>query len=308
MDPPLSDYEQLRASKIARNEARLASLGLADGFKPMKRARPLQNTKQAPKKPKQASDEATLRRSSRVSAIPPSYNEQTAYNLLDAHDPSISKSTTTTTTTTDLPRKTIPQSQTAAAPAPLSSSSTGLKKVMAKDLAISPSKMVSSLLNRSVGVPGKLPVVNHLGTSSVTPHSEIGFSKYTGVLEFSNAIVLWVNYDANPNEKYVNSFLKDGAELTWYGGSRMTMSTEGGARTVNKLLKMSKLATSNILLFTRFMEGSKSEPYVCLGRLGYITHDPNSSPMKWVWKLQDFAELNTTNKGDTNLFREFVNF
>ena len=43
------------------------------------------------------------------------------------------------------------------------------------------------------------------------------FSKYSGVTEWKNAIVLWVNIDG---DDYKNHGIEGGSKLTWFGGSR----------------------------------------------------------------------------------------
>merc|ERR1712070_696455 len=42
-------------------------------------------------------------------------------------------------------------------------------------------------------------------------------SKYSGVTEWKNVIVLWVNIDG---EEYKNQGIEGGSKLTWFGGSR----------------------------------------------------------------------------------------
>ena len=42
-----------------------------------------------------------------------------------------------------------------------------------------------------------------------------------------------------------------------------------------------------VLLFCRL----PGEPYVCCGRVGYISHVPRRQPVKFVWRLLDAQEL-----------------
>lgn len=42
-----------------------------------------------------------------------------------------------------------------------------------------------------------------------------------------------------------------------------------------------------ITLWVRF----KDQPYICLGRLGYDSHEPTSHPLKFLWNLLDYEEL-----------------
>ena len=43
------------------------------------------------------------------------------------------------------------------------------------------------------------------------------FSKYSGVTEWKNVVVLWVNIDG---DDYKNHGIEGGSKLTWFGGSR----------------------------------------------------------------------------------------
>jgi hypothetical protein len=46
------------------------------------------------------------------------------------------------------------------------------------------------------------------------------FNKYSGVVEWRNALFIWVNIGF-PNNEYSNRFLDGGKLMTWFGGSRM---------------------------------------------------------------------------------------
>lgn len=46
------------------------------------------------------------------------------------------------------------------------------------------------------------------------------FSKFPGVVEWQNALFLWVNVAA-PDNEYHNEFLEGGKAITWFGGSKM---------------------------------------------------------------------------------------
>lgn len=48
------------------------------------------------------------------------------------------------------------------------------------------------------------------------------WDRYSGVVEWKNALVLWVNADGND---YANMFLKEGKEMSWFAGSRVTAET-----------------------------------------------------------------------------------
>ena len=46
-------------------------------------------------------------------------------------------------------------------------------------------------------------------------------------------------------------------------------------------------SAAHVLLFCRL----PGEPYVCCGRLGYVSHNPGRRPIKFVWALRDFERL-----------------
>ena len=46
-------------------------------------------------------------------------------------------------------------------------------------------------------------------------------------------------------------------------------------------------SAAHVLLFCRL----PGEPYVCCGRLGYVSHNPGRRPIKFVWALRDVDRL-----------------
>lgn len=73
-------------------------------------------------------------------------------------------------------------------------------------------------LGKAVETFGKAAVVT-IANNGVQP----SFSKYTGLLEWSNCIFLWVNLDGGSG--YDNCFSEEGRFITWFGGSRMYKET-----------------------------------------------------------------------------------
>ena len=47
------------------------------------------------------------------------------------------------------------------------------------------------------------------------------FSKYSGVAEFKNCVILWVNIGKEVSD-YPNTFSKSGRNINWFGGNKMT--------------------------------------------------------------------------------------
>ena len=87
-------------------------------------------------------------------------------------------------------------------------------------------------------------------------------------------------------------------KITWFGGSRM----HEGSPAIQQLISIGKSASegnlpesSGIVLWVRLanLKGG-FEPYTCLGRLGYHSHEPFGSPVKFTWNLLDFEFLKKT--------------
>lgn len=114
-------------------------------------------------------------------------------------------------------------------------------------------------------------------------------TRYAGVVEWANAIVLWVNVDGSD---YDNLFLKGGREITWFAGSRVT----GETPVLLRLLEAGREGKGNgveakkkneILLFCRL----QGEPYVCMGRVAHTWYETRRHPVKVVWKLRDYEAI-----------------
>lgn len=129
------------------------------------------------------------------------------------------------------------------------------------------------------GPPTKASVVAALAGGSRMPK----FSKYSGSLEWRNAIVLWVNVGG---ADYANLFFDGGRRMSWFASQRHDASSPIAQR-----LLATKRATAGrrdtLLLFCRL----PGEPYVCCGRLAYVAHEPSSSPLRFVWTLLDAEKL-----------------
>ena len=104
-------------------------------------------------------------------------------------------------------------------------------------------------------------------------------------------------------------------QMTWFGGSRMhedspviqkLMSTGQKASSTSKEL----LNSCGIILWCRMLNNavgsSNFKPYVCLGRLGYHSHEIGSSPVKFIWDLLGFDVLMDTSEGGINLFQKIM--
>jgi hypothetical protein len=143
-------------------------------------------------------------------------------------------------------------------------------------------KVVDAYLGQSVpGPPTKLSVVTAIAGNT-------RFSKYSGSLEFKNAVVLWVNIGGND---YRNVFMDGGKRMTWYASPRNDERTP----VVQRLLSRQE----PVLLFCRL----PGEPYVCCGRLAYSTHVPRRQPLKFEWELADLPKL-----AKSDVFQELIGY
>lgn len=154
----------------------------------------------------------------------------------------------------------------------------------------------SGFLGQPMNATGKAIVMQESANRFSGPFSNISFNKYCGVQEWRNdAIFLWVNL-SNSNE-FVNDFLEDGREITWFGGKRMHDETN----VIQKLIRVGMAAanqeldpSNGIVLWVRQELAEKKGsfgPYHCLGRLAYSSHEPGSSPLSFVWTLMDYDRL-----------------
>jgi len=115
-------------------------------------------------------------------------------------------------------------------------------------------------------------------------NDNVSFNKYSGVLEWSNSLFLWVNLGGP------NTFTEN--KMTWFGGSRMHDESE----VIKRLIKARKAqkcddSSESVLLWVRFMDGSKAQPYICLGRLAYVHHSPGTHPLEFEFELMDYKTL-----------------
>jgi hypothetical protein len=119
--------------------------------------------------------------------------------------------------------------------------------------------------------------------------SRLSFNKYCGVQEWRNSIFLWINLGNKDNNPVVNDFLEDAKQITWFGGSRM----HDDSPVIHNLIQLGREATalsSRIVLWCRKYQKDtkKFTPYVCFGRLAYHSHVPESHPLAFVWNLLDY--------------------
>lgn len=163
-------------------------------------------------------------------------------------------------------------------------------------------------IGHQLASPGKAAVVEHANLICRNDFG-ISFNKYSGVCEWNNeAIFLWVNINA-PNADVKNEFFSDGnnddeMQMSWFGGSKMKEESPSIQNLIKVGQKAAHINNANdingtlskdcgIVLWCRYYDEKKKSfnPYVCLGRLSYHSHDPNVHPIKFVWNLIDYKVI-----------------
>lgn len=151
-----------------------------------------------------------------------------------------------------------------------------------------------------VGVaPTKDPVVRWMfaGDASINP----SYNRISGVLEWDNAVIVWVNID--DDSSYANVFADNGETLhfTWFGATRHHLESP----IIQKMLKLSK--EESCFLFCRFKGGD----YMCCGRIIFITSDEHNGRLRIIWLIADrnrmMAKWNVGCSSHLFIKRESVN-
>ena len=135
-----------------------------------------------------------------------------------------------------------------------------------------------------------------------SPSRHVKFSKYSGIAEWKNAIVLFVNIFG---DGYKNIFLRGGRQITWFAQARQSEETpviqqmlppESLEDQPREVAEEAKVAIKRlpVLLFCREYQ----KPYVYCGRLEYLGHDPTRAPLRFVWNLRDADKLLGRGRGN----------
>ena len=306
-------YLRMRAEKIKRNEAKLASLGLlrptpssaATSSSSSARRPPKSKKRQAP--PKKPS--APVRRSGRHAGAEVNYKEWSgdtvrAATAAAAAAPKRAKTVTSsdggTSNSFAADQVVIDEDALLAAKQSAASAAT---KPSTKNTTIHTGATVRKYLGQELEYTGKATVIGAAVEASAeasglsyTAGGMLSFNKFSGICEWENdAIFLFVNINA-PGADVVNEFLEGGRKMTWFGGSRMhdgTTSIQNLIR-VGRKARDGKLAEDNgIVLWVRMHDPNIKgfTPYACLGRVAYDKHAPGTRPLEFVLKLLDYDEL-----------------
>ena len=115
--------------------------------------------------------------------------------------------------------------------------------------------------------------------------ANLKFNKYSGIIQFANAVALFVNVRGKTGS-YPNLFLDGGRKMTWVGAKGM----DAEHPVIKRILACSGDALDgklHVVLFCR-EEGCS---YVYCGRVGVDCFYPKTAPVKVVFKLCDFDTL-----------------
>ena len=281
----LSAYELERLENMRRNEEHLESLGL-DSHVPATRRKPAAPRKR-PAPPVATAPAEGVRRSSRQRSSTAVYTDDTplpqprrvpvyALPYEGPDEPPETQGSEggkvkveATASLSDRP-----------APDP------GTSRAIKLDVA----SIIASHLGRQIDGPS----TKDSAIRAITDGRGARFSKYAGCLEWRNAILLWVNVGGSD---YKNVFKPDkesgGLTVTWYASKMLNEQTPVVLRMLATAGKADGKgdgggSKDTVLLFCRGLNDRGGyEPYVCCGRLGYVSHVPGIQPLKFVWRLLD---------------------
>lgn len=136
------------------------------------------------------------------------------------------------------------------------------------------------------------------------------FSKMSGIQEWANAIFLFVNLESGVE----NLWLDAGRQLVWFAQHRQTVASAQVQRLIHHALGTrypppsapqhlpgsaggddpTAAPPSTVFLTpcaVALVCRSTADPYIWCGSLRYVSHDPASHPLRFVWALEDYDAL-----------------
>ncbi|UPR00645.1 hypothetical protein HOP50_05g39600 [Chloropicon primus] len=147
------------------------------------------------------------------------------------------------------------------------------------------SELVGRKLVPSNGLGPKAFIMASLRGASNGRLAPPKFSKYSGIQEWANAVVLFVNVSSKGGQQaYDNLFLDNFGRMTWFAQKYHVEETP----VVQRLLKLTKREGGNgerdpVLLFCR----REGEAYVFGGQLQLDQFFPETRPLKFIWTLPE---------------------
>lgn len=309
-------YLRLREQKIARNNARLKSLGL---LKPTRKSTrrmtvaALSSSKVSKRqRPERSSDpHLPVRRSARrAGKEAPNYKDWADTNSRAERQQKPKKASARLLESNEYaeggednygniaPRKSAGETK-------LST------KISTRNTLASVDSIVRRFLGKELERTGKAAVIDAAleasSSSDGVPEYNVSFNKYSGICEWQNdAIFLWVNI-GSPHADVVNEFVDGGQRMTWFGGSRM----HDGTPSIRNLIRVGRKARDGnltkedgIILWVRqyLPERRNFTPYVCLGRCSYGNHVAGTKPMEFVLNILDCDALKKREKKTGTFF------
>ncbi|KAI9006400.1 hypothetical protein DFJ74DRAFT_389779 [Hyaloraphidium curvatum] len=270
-------YEEQRAARVRRNQEVLRTLGLADAGLALVAEPPSPAPSPAPKKRRreQASEEEnepTRRWSTRL----------VKKSLDDSDDPILAYSDPPEPREPREParKKKAAPAKEPAAPDPLSS----------KSLPADVDALVLSCLGAEV--PRRGAYKESCFRALCPSRPAIKFNKYSGIAEFTNAIVLFVNVPVDGSKgAFENKFQRDGGRvlIDYFASDRMDEDTPVIARLRQR--------ADQVVLFMRPVEaGQTPGSYYFMGRLEMEGEDIDARPMRFTFEITNAAEIRA--KGD----------
>jgi hypothetical protein len=217
-------YLRPRAAKIARNQARLAELGLLKNGTMSSVA--ATRVKKRAKAKKQSTVVFPLRRSSRNRSIINAISDATSLN--DREDEIQKTAEMTRTVSTRIIKKRarlidhshgVIDRVECEDDMPTSASVAG----SARSISIDVNQLVSDMLGKQIDAVGKAAVMIQAARSvgGYEDITSISFNKYSGVQEWQNdALFLWINLGA-PSCEVINEFLQGGQQVCVFVSDRM---------------------------------------------------------------------------------------
>lgn len=314
----LSKYEQRRIRNIQRNAEKLIALGLDPAglttiaIGPKKRLDPEVARKRRPKRKRVSAPPERV--SERIQGIEAKPN----YAELDVREPAAPRSR---------PRGLPPRRAARAKPnyaedaierappplAPRAATAADLNPRSIRNLDVALDALYTTHLGEVMLPAYKRTVMHNASADGMMPR----FSRMSGIQEWSNAVMLFVNVFVGSGDCYKNVFLDGGRQITWFAQNRQWEGTpvvqrlihssshaakgeagsdgeEGGgpapssaAAAADDAAEEEEEEETPVLLFCR----EEKQGYVYCGRLRYVAHDPDRLPIRFVWELRDYDAL-----------------
>lgn len=259
----LTDYEKERQSNIELNKSRMNKLGV-QSIVPVTHRKHVKQIKRSITK---AIAEPT-RKSARLQQIP-AVDYKLPEDFIEIPYEKTNRNFAKTTRVQKTFTETVPPPDSC--------------KVMSADLSILEEDLIGTKLYPEAGFGPKAYVMARLRGVRDGKLSAPRFSKYSGIQEWKNCIVLFVNVCGKSGELYENVFLEDYSFMTWYAQKHHYIETP----IIQRIIKMTKGDDEPVILFCR----QEGDAYVFCGKVKYHELHCESRPLKFVWKLFHAATL-----------------